>query len=275
MPTETRWVRAPGARLHVAVDGEGPPIVLVHSALVDLRAWDALVPYLVAAGHRVVRYDVRSFGRSATEDVEFSNRADLRAVLDDLGIGRALFVGNSWGAMIALDTIIESPERAVALAWVGGGISGFDGGASPAEIPLLDEGEAAETSGDAERIVDVDLRFWVDGPGQAPTRVPAAIRNAVREMDLPMYRPDRVTGHGVPLEPSANERLGEIRIPVLAIVGALDASGTRAAATRLAGAVPNARLVIVPDVAHMVGMEVPGGLAGLILDLAGPIGAWS
>src|SRR3989304_225204 len=71
----------------------------------------------------------RGGGRSTTDDVEYSNRADLRAVLDAFGIERAALVGNSRGAMICLDTILESPDRAIAFAWVGGGVGGFAGGA--------------------------------------------------------------------------------------------------------------------------------------------------
>jgi len=48
----------------------------------------------------VVRYDARGFGRSTTEDIEFSHRADLISVMDALGIGRAILVGNSRGGML-------------------------------------------------------------------------------------------------------------------------------------------------------------------------------
>src|SRR5450759_2739382 len=105
-----RFVDVPGGRLFALSEGAGPAIVLMHAAIVDQRAWDAMVPGLVAAGFRVVRYDYRTFGRSTTDDVEFSNRADLLAVLDAFGIGRAALVGNSHGGQIAIDTAIEFPE---------------------------------------------------------------------------------------------------------------------------------------------------------------------
>ena len=82
MPQTTQWIDVPGGRLNVVTEGDGPPIVLVHAGIADLRAWDSLTPLLVAAGYRVIRYDCRGYGSSPTEDVEYSNRADLRAVLD-------------------------------------------------------------------------------------------------------------------------------------------------------------------------------------------------
>ncbi len=104
-----RFVDVAGCRLFTVDEGDGPPIVLLHAGVADLRSWDALAPLLVAAGYRVVRYDARGFGRSPTEDVEFSHRADLLAVMDALGIGRTVLVGNSRGGVLAFDTAIETP----------------------------------------------------------------------------------------------------------------------------------------------------------------------
>jgi pimeloyl-ACP methyl ester carboxylesterase len=219
MPTITHRVAVPGGHLNMVTDGDGPPILLVHAGIADLRSWDQLVPFLTAAGHRVIRYDMRGFGASTTDDVAFSNRSDLLAVLDAAGVSRAVFVGNSRGAMVCLDTILETPERAVAFAWVGGGIGGFEGEVTPEELAI-------------------------------------------------MARP-------IPLDPPADDRLGELTLPILAVVGALDASPTRAAAIRLETAAPNARRIVIPQVAHMVGMEAPARLAELILELVRPLGSWA
>jgi len=260
----------------VVADGEGPPIVLVHSAIVDLRSWDAVVPFLAGAGYRVLRYDVRGYGRSTTEDVEFSNRDDLIAVLDARGIERCALVGNSRGAMIALDTILEAPERFVGFVWVGGGIGGFDGGVETLadEIALFDEYEAAEKRGDVDAMADIDVRIWVDGVGQPTDRVPSEIRDAVRDMDRPLVTPGRVFGRPITLDPPANQRLGELRLPILVTVGALDTSGTLASARRLAEATGRARLVTLRNVAHLVGMEQPARLAELVAQLLAGLPRW-
>ena len=120
----------PAGRLAYEVEGEGHPLTLIHAGLAHLRMWDEQVPAF-AERYRVIRYDTRGFGRTTTDDVEFSNRDDLRALLDHLGVERTHLLGLSRGAQIALDFTLESPERVSSLVWVAGGVGGFGGPEPP------------------------------------------------------------------------------------------------------------------------------------------------
>jgi pimeloyl-ACP methyl ester carboxylesterase len=271
-----RFVDVPGGRLFAVGEGVGPPLVLIHAAIVDHTSWDAMVPLLGAAGYRVIRYDLRGFGRSETEDVEYSERADLLAVLDAFEVKRAAVVGNSRGGHIGFDTAIESPDRIVAVVSLGSGPGGFDGGMTALERTLFAESEVIEsaTPPDPDAIADLLVRVWVDGPGQPPTRVPSVIRESVREMARPLSLPGHVAGRRLPLAPPANDRLGDLRCPVLAVAGSLDLSHIVKAVQRLQDAAPNARAVTWPDVAHMIGMEQPERLAALAIGFLAPLRPW-
>ena len=164
----------------------------------------------------------------------------------------------------------------MAFVWVGGGVGGFEGEPTAEELAVFETADTLEESGgDPEALADLEVQIWVDGIGQPEGRAPQWIREAVREMDLPLLQPGRAMGRPVPLDPPANERLGDIGIPVLAVVGALDVAGTRASAERLEQGVPGTQRVVIEDVAHMVGMEVPERLAGLIIDHVRPLGSWA
>jgi 3-oxoadipate enol-lactonase len=273
-PDATIWLDVPGARLALEDEGAGPPIVLVHSAIVNRRSWDALTPLLVDAGYRVIRYDMRGFGESTAEAVEYEPWADLTAVMDWRSVGRAAVVGNSWGAMTALDTVLEVSDRFVALGWLGGGVGGFDGGRTPEEQRLFDAEGKAEEDGNPDLAAELDVQIWVDGVGQPTTRVPAEVRDAVRRMDRELLEPGREFGTNSVTEPRANDRLAEVLIPVLAIIGQLDTSGTRAAARRLAEGAPNVRLESWPDVAHMIAMEQPARVAATLVEFLAPLPRW-
>ncbi len=271
------FVDVPGGRLMVAEEGTGPPIVLLHAGVADLRAWDDMAPLLAEAGYRVVRYDARGFGGSTSEDVAFSPRADLLAVLEAVGVGRAALVGNSLGGMVAFDTAIESPDRVIGVVGVGAGLGGFETGPSPEEQAIVEEYERVDEAEpfDAAALTEFEVQVWGNGPGQPPDRLAPAIRQKLFEMGLPLNQPGRVSGQRVDLDPPAEARLGDLRCPVLAVAGRLDFDEVVATAQHLEGDAPNARALIWDDVAHMVGMEQPERLAAAIVDFLRPLGSWA
>lgn len=272
-----RFVDVPGGRIFVEDEGAGPPVILVHAGVVDLRSWDAMVPHLVGAGFRTVRHDGRGFGRTVTEDVAFSNRADLIAVLDALGIERAALVGNSRGGQIAFDTAVERPERVVAVVGVGAGLGGYESVTSPEEQVLFDEGDRLEAADppDPDAIVDFDVRVWLDGPGQPAERVAADVREAMRAMDRDIRVAGRTGGRPIVLDPPAEARLGDLRCPVLAVAGLLDFSYAADTARHLEARAPDARAMLVPGAAHMMGMERPLELARIVTDFLEPLRPWA
>ena len=273
-----RFVNVPGGRLAVHDFGTGPAIVLLHAGIVDSWAWEPLTPFLLGAGYRVVAFDRRGSGGSSSEDVPFSNRADVMAVLDALGIGRACLVGNSIGGQVAIDTAVEFPGRVAALITIGANLAGYDVEPTAEEAALFDEMDRLEEAGEPEAIADLDVRVWLDGPGQPSDRVPDEIRELVREMDLEAIRarrdPARPRGRPIPLDPPAGGQLARLTMPVLAIAGALDASDVTAVADHLEAQVPTATALIMPDVAHMIGLEAPDALAHAILGLVKPLAPW-
>jgi 3-oxoadipate enol-lactonase len=254
MKSETGFLEFDGARIYYEVAGQGDPVVLVHAGIANLRMWDRQVAVL-ADRYRVIRYDCRGFGRTETEAVPFSNRADLAALLDHLGEPSASVVGISRGGMIVLDFSIERPERVRSLIVVAGGVGGFDPGDDGAVD--WDEVERWETTGEWETLSDWETAYWVDGSGQPADRVDPALRAQVHDWILSNYRALKVQGTPQPLDPPAATRLGEVRIPTLVIVGTLDEPATQVSCAHLASNVPGARLETFEGVAHMVNLEQP------------------
>ena len=248
-------IDVPGGRLWAQWAGEGSAVVLVHAGIADARMWDPQWDALVAK-HRVARYDTRGFGRSETADVPFSNRADLVAVLDAAAIDRAVFVGCSRAGQIVLDTALEYPDRVSGVAWVCGGLSGFEWEETPEELAAFEREEALEEAHDWAALADLAVQVWVDGIGQPAGRAPAFARDLVRKMTLETYAQEKESGQPIVLDPPAAERLGELRVPVLAIAGGLDNSSVGPAAGLLVERA-GARRIDLPDVAHMPSLERP------------------
>lgn len=255
MSTESGFLDTDGARIYYEVDGDGQPVVLIHAGVANLRMWDDQVAALRDA-YRVIRFDTRGFGRTETDAVEFSNRADVAAVMDHLGVDRAHVGGLSRGGQIALDFALERPERVRSLVVAGGGVGGYEA-PEETDASVFQQAERWEEARDWDRLSEWETAYWVDGPGQPPTRVDPDLRAKVHDWILSDYRAEKEAGRPQPLDPPAATRLDGLRVPLLVMVGTLDDPGTQGHMRHLAERVPGARLEVFEGAAHMLNLEQP------------------
>jgi len=246
-------LEVPGGRLYYEVDGTGPAVLLLHAGVANLRMWDAQVEAW-RDRFTVIRYDQRGFGRTITDDVEFSNRDDIRRLLDSLGVERASLVGNSRGGSIAIDFTLEQPERVGALVVVGTGLGGYQG---PDDGIDWDSMEGLYQQKDWEGLVEGEVRIWTDGIGQPTTRVDPEVRAKMTEWGLENYRAEQPAEKAQPLAPPAAGRLAEIKVPTLVVWGTLDSPSVIGASEKIAAEVVGAQKHLFEGVAHMVSLERP------------------
>ena len=111
-----RTVAANGIDVHIAEQGRGPLVLLLHGFPELWYSWRHQLPALAAAGFHAVAPDLRGYGRSdAPQPVEaYSMRnmtADAAGILDALGVETAVVAGHDWGAPIAWHCALMYPER--------------------------------------------------------------------------------------------------------------------------------------------------------------------
>ncbi len=263
--SETGYLAVGGGKIYYEVAGAGHPLVLVHAGVADHRMWDDQFAAF-AQHYRVVRYDARGYGKTEVENIPFSDRQDIVDLLRHLGIEKTYMLGLSRGGALALDFTLEHPELVDALIVAAGGVGGYETALTEIEQQGIEEWIRLEQAGDYAGLTDLAVRVWADGPGQPEGRAPVAVRERVHEMVADNYRlhPDELISR--PLEPPAAKRLGELQVPVLAIVGDIDTSSTIAAMRLLADQVAGARLVVFPGVAHMINMEQPERFNAVVLE---------
>jgi len=244
------------------VSGAGPPLLLIHAGITDRRMWDDVLPAL-AERRRTIRLDLRGYGETPLPDDPFCWTADARELLRALDVDRADVVGVSVGAGVALDLALAHPELVRRLVLVAPGFSSWTW--SP-EMDAFDEAEtAAVERGDLDEASWLNVRFWVDGPRRGETEVPPELRRRVFEMQRRAFEIDNDAAVGSWLVPDRADRLGEVEIPTLLVVGELDQPDFAAIGRHMAEAMPDARLEMMPGVAHLPPMEAPAPFAELVL----------
>jgi pimeloyl-ACP methyl ester carboxylesterase len=104
--------------------GAGVPFLLVHGLASNARTWDHVAAYLNEYGHRVVAVDQRGHGLSDKPDAGYSfeeTTADLRELMQQLGMERPVLAGQSWGGNVVLQYGAQWPESIRGLVLVDGG----------------------------------------------------------------------------------------------------------------------------------------------------------
>lgn len=253
-----------GADLYFESMGSGHPLLLLHAGIADSRMWDTQFEVFSKEFH-VIRFDLRGFGRSNMPTGKFANLEDVRGLLDYLDVGSAHVLGISFGGMIALDLALAHPDYVDSLVLAAPSVSGARPSARIREFWA--EEQAALDAGDVAAATELNLRLWVDGPQRDPGQVRPEVREKVRAMQSAIFLkdiPDDI--EELDLEPPAKARLGDVNVPVLVMVGALDLVERLELSEDLANQIPHRQRLVIPNAAHMLNMEAPDVFNRSVLD---------
>ena len=252
---ETAYLELDGTRLYYETAGQGFPVLLVHAGVADSRMWDGQFRAW-SQTNRVIRCDLRGFGRTELAAGEFSDHGDLARLLTHLGVDRAIVAGASYGGQVAIDLCLAYPQRVAALVLAAPNVGGWPG---TDELHAFASAETeALKADDLEAAVALNVHTWVDGPLRAATAVEPQVRNAVAAMQKHIFEmviPEGFVPHE--LDPPAWGRLDQIQAPTLVLVGELDLASFRDLAQQVTQAIPGATQVTLPGVAHLPAMEAP------------------
>lgn len=236
--------------------GDGDLVVLIHAGVADSRMW---LPQLekVPDGYHFVAFDQRGFGKSKMGSGEYANHLDVLAILNYFSADRATLVGCSMGAGTALQVAITTAERVKGLVLVGGDSPGYQPPGTPYEPPQWPEAVNAFAAGDLERVAELESEMWIAGHGRTLDVVDPAVVSLLIEMDLIALRSEQARDEVRHPGPDSVAGMSTIEAPTLVIVGQYDHPNLVASADDLAQKLSSQPAVVIPNAAHLVGLEQP------------------
>jgi 3-oxoadipate enol-lactonase len=253
----------PRVSLYYELDGspDDPALLLIHSGIAQLRMWDAQIEAL-SREHFVIRFDARGFGRTVAQPGPYSDRGDALSLLDHVGVDTVTAVGCSRGGMIAIELAIDAPERIAGLVTIG---------ATPPGHPTVEEtpyehelSEKFEAATGAEKL-RLEADFWEVGPLRDPAALDAAFVATARELNVANLSHINEKHERLQLKPSAYDRLGEITVPTLVMVGEHDVSVVMPATESLLARIPDAQEYRFAEAAHLPNVEQPEEFEAVLL----------
>ena len=269
-PARGKMIEVAGATLNVVDigprDAAGPPVVMIHGASSNLEVMRQPLGKMLASNHRVILIDRPGHGWSTRARPEDSTPAIQGRMIDEalekLGVGQAILVVHSWSGALGARMALDYPKRIAGLVMLAPVAYPWPGGVGwynklvtiPVVGPLL-----AYT-------ITLPLGYFLAKPG-------------ARGVFLPQIMPDGFVGDTAtalllrPREFLANARdlvslktavaeqaprYADIRVPAVVISGERDKTvSTNRHSRPFAQTVPNAKLIVLPDVGHMIQNAAP------------------
>ena len=230
-----------GISLYHAEWGAGSPVILLHGGLGSIEAWANQIPALAAKYH-VIAIDSRGHGRSTRDEQPYSYdlmAADVLALMDQMGIGKAAFAGWSDGGIIALDIAVNNPDRIDRAVVIGTNytVDGVD--------------PAVETNATFGAYVGAAAELYAKN---SPT--PDQFDTFVGE----------ISGMWGSQPNFTEAELGAITARFTVLQAAHDEAILRAHAEKMASLIPGAKYVLVDGVSHFAMWQDPDRLTGHMLD---------
>jgi len=269
-PAQGRMIEVAGGRLNVLDigprDATGPPIVMIHGASSNLEAMRRPLGDRLAADRRVVLIDRPGHGWSTRAHLEGSTPAVqgkmIEEALEKLGVGSAILVVHSWSGALGARIALDYPGRVAGLVMLApvaypwrGGVGWYNRAvATPVIGPLL-----AYT-------ITLPLGIFLAGPGARGVFLPQIMpQNFIADTATPLLlRPREFLANArdlVTLRAAVAEqapRYGNIKVPVVIVSGDADKTVTTNIHSRpFAAAVNDAKLIVLPQVGHMIQNAAP------------------
>ena len=252
-------------KIFVETAGKGKAIFLIHAGVGDRRMWDKQF-YEFSKTHYVIRCDLRGFGKSEMSPGEFAHHKDVASILEYLEVEEAVVIGASFGGYVAINFALTYPELAKALVLVSPALDGYKFKSTEMLSFFAEEDEMLER-GDLISATELNMKMWVTGLQRNTEEVDQMVLEQVREMQMNIFsHPEPENAEEIELSPPAIERLSDVKIPTLIIHGDLDVMEFQELSNFLAKNIKNAKLVIIPGVAHLPNMERPDEFNQIVLD---------
>lgn len=242
-----------------SVEGEGPPLILIHGIGASRHTWDGLVAG-VRHAFRVIHYDLRGHGKSPTPPVPYTLDdlvADLEALRAELGLAKAHIMGHSLGGMIGPAYARQYPQHVASLGLLSTAAFRTEEDSSKVKAVVA----AMRAKGIAPVLETLKERWFTP-------------EFAARRPDVIERRMQQVTGMSADVflavfdiyaETEMAPWLHEVKVPTLVLTGEHDGGCPPRLNQRIAEAMPAAELVVMPGLRHAILLEAADRVAVPVL----------
>lgn len=252
-PVKTGYLVVDKAKIYYEIFGSGEPVVLIHAGVTDSRMWNFQINEL-SKHFKVIRYDMRGFGKSSLPDSIYYPNIDLLTLLDSCNIEKVNLVGISLGSMQAIDFTINYPNRIKSLI-----ISGPAFPDQPMSQETLNKSIefnkiVKEKGADSAIYTLINDPFWSQ---TLPSKVYPKAKNLFQQI---LYENKKAFTVNWQLRKNTlglKDRLSEIKCPTLMFKAENEMPSMISNSNTLKEKIEGIKIVEIEKAAHLLNMERP------------------
>jgi len=258
---------SPTTRLYYEEAGQGEPVILLHGHSVDCRMWDDVF-FKLAKRYRVIRYDLRGYGKSGMPEVGFGylHADDLNNLMEALKIRKAHLAGVSLGGMVLTDFVALYPNRVLSATISSGAITNIPDRSSAPKVAVQLYNDTVfalqrQKVQDNLRKGVINLKTdWKRSMKQISGKRYHSIKKKLFRMidDWPAWQwthPEVDPFIGDQADSLLTKQ--KVHPPILLIIGQHDFDSSKKSMQRMASLCPGARIEQMSNAGHFTVMEYP------------------
>lgn len=242
-----------GIDMFYSSSGAGQPIVLIHGYPLDHTIWDPQREYL-SQNYLVLTPDLRGHGKSESSQGPYTMdllARDVHALIDHLHLEHVVLGGLSMGGYVALAFMRLYPQRVRGLILAD---TRAEADTSEAKARREQQAQTALKNGTGEVVDQMVPKMFTEKTVREDPKLVERVRRMMESTS-----PTGIAGAllGMAQRPDSTPFLESIRVPTLILVGSQDSITTVDHARKMASSIPDSKLIVVPDAAHLTTLERP------------------
>lgn len=248
------------AEISVDKSGTGEEAVLfIHAGIADRRMWLNETKSL-AHQYFIINIDLPGFGKSKILGNEIEYTSIIQSVIEFYQLQKVTIVAASFGAKIAIDFYLIFSEYVTRMVLISPAVSGWEDSAEITEYEYMEE-----NLNSLPELVELNYNFWINR-GRDAESIGAGIKALMYTMLFDILFRSNQDVKEVELISNSLKCIENIRRPVLIINGEKDVSDFIMIGKILLSKIPNAKLKVIPEAAHLPNLENPALFTRYLLD---------
>lgn len=257
------FFKAKGADIYFEIEGNGDNLLFIHAGIADRRMWNKEF-ITISKCFRTIRIDLPGYGLSNFTGGEYSYNDILNGILEYLKAEKTYIIAASFGGKIALDFVLSNKDKCQGLILMAPAVSGWED--SQYLLDYYEEEDKLSQAEEFDKIAVLNYNTWILR-NRHEDDIKQDIRDLVIDMQMKSLMKGKPDNESIEIEEEdIILKLGNIKIPVLVVIGDNDVEDFQNIAKLIHKEIDSSKKIVIKNASHLANLEYPEVFESILLD---------